>query len=84
MDNRDAGTQHKLRMPPELKEKLFTSAKEMNRSLNAEIVARLQKSFEEDKLEEKLGHQEIVAQVVQDFTDKFLEQLEKHRQSNKP
>lgn len=44
--SRDTGTQHKLRMPPELKEKLFSSAKEMNRSLNAEIVARLEESFE--------------------------------------
>gem|GEM_PF-2636358 len=32
-------------MPPELKEKLFESAKNMNRSLNAEIVARLEQSF---------------------------------------
>lgn len=46
METRDTGTQHKLRMPPELKEKLFASAKDMNRSLNAEIVARLEKSFE--------------------------------------
>ena len=45
MTTRDAGTQHKLRMPPELKEKLFESAKSMNRSLNAEIVARLEESF---------------------------------------
>lgn len=47
METRDTGTQHKLRMPPELKEKLFASAKDMNRSLNAEIVARLEKSFED-------------------------------------
>lgn len=46
MDNRDAGTQHKLRMPPELKEKLFESAKNHTRSLNAEIVHRLEQSFE--------------------------------------
>ena len=46
METRDTGTQHKLRMPPELKEKLFASAKDMNRSLDAEIVARLEKSFE--------------------------------------
>lgn len=46
MDNRDAGTQHKLRMPPELKEKLFESAKKHTRSLNAEIVHRLEQSFE--------------------------------------
>lgn len=43
--SRDTGTQHKLRMPPELKEKLFKSSKEMNRSLNAEIVHRLEQSF---------------------------------------
>ena len=49
METRDTGTQHKLRMPPELKEKLFASAKDMNRSLNAEIVARLEKSFEQDQ-----------------------------------
>lgn len=46
MSTRDTGTQHKLRMPPELKEKLFESAKDMNRSLNSEIVARLEQSFE--------------------------------------
>lgn len=46
MSTRDTGTQHKLRMPPELKEKLFESAKVMNRSLNSEIVARLEQSFE--------------------------------------
>ena len=45
--SRDTGTQHKLRMPPELKEKLFSSAKEMSRSLNAEMVARLEQSFDE-------------------------------------
>lgn len=54
MDNRDAGTQHKLRMPPELKERLFASAKEMNRSLNSEIVARLEKSFEAEDTPEDL------------------------------
>ncbi|WP_180163574.1 Arc family DNA-binding protein [Acinetobacter sp. YH12069] len=48
--SRDTGTQHKLRMPPELKEKLFHSAKDMNRSLNAEIVARLEESFNETGL----------------------------------
>ena len=46
--SRDTGTQHKLRMPPELKEKLFSSAKDMNRSLNAEIVARLEQSYKKE------------------------------------
>lgn len=56
--SRDTGTQHKLRMPPALKEKLFSSAKEMNRSLNAEIVARLEESFEPElKVSETLEFQ---------------------------
>ena len=59
METRDTGTQHKLRMPPELKEKLFASAKEMNRSLNAEIVARLEKSFEIDSNQVALLQEEI-------------------------
>ncbi|MFX9712879.1 Arc family DNA-binding protein [Acinetobacter baumannii] len=46
MNNRDAGTQHKLRMPPELKQKIAESAKAYNRSMNADIVARLERSFE--------------------------------------
>lgn len=56
--SRDTGTQHKLRMPPELKEKLFESAKDMNRSLNAEIVARLEESFDEldDDYEDALSY----------------------------
>lgn len=45
MDSRDTGTQHKLRMPPELKQKIQESAKAYNRSMNADIVARLERSF---------------------------------------
>lgn len=37
--------QMKLRFPPELKTQIEASAKENNRSMNAEIVARLQESF---------------------------------------
>ncbi len=47
MDNRDSGTQHKLRMPSELKQKLIDSASKNNRSLNAEISLRLDDSFKE-------------------------------------
>lgn len=35
-----------LRIPSELKAKVQESAKEHNRSMNADIVARLEKSFE--------------------------------------
>ncbi|MEM5371372.1 Arc family DNA-binding protein [Paraburkholderia azotifigens] len=35
-----------IRMPPELKEKLEAASGESNRSLNGEIIARLERSFE--------------------------------------
>lgn len=46
MDNR-IEPQYKLRMPAELRDKLKKAAKESHRSMNAEMVARLQESFEE-------------------------------------
>lgn len=38
--------QHNIRIPIELKNKIAESAKAHNRSMNADIVARLEKSFE--------------------------------------
>lgn len=38
--------QYKLRWPEELRQKVAQSAKEHNRSMNADIVARLEESFE--------------------------------------
>ena len=49
MDDR-TDPQYKLRMPSELHEKLKAAAKDNHRSMNAEIVARLQSTFEEDSL----------------------------------
>ncbi|MHA3061166.1 Arc family DNA-binding protein [Acinetobacter sp. ANC 4636] len=39
------GVEYKVRMPQELKDKISESAKELNRSMNADIVARLEDSF---------------------------------------
>lgn len=39
------GVEYKVRMPQELKDKIAESAKELNRSMNADIVARLEDSF---------------------------------------
>ena len=36
----------KVRVTPEFREKIVTTAKENNRSMNAEIVSRLEESFE--------------------------------------
>ncbi|MGB5886511.1 MAG: Arc family DNA-binding protein [Acinetobacter venetianus] len=47
------GVAYNLRLPPELKEKIAESAKEHNRSMNADIVARLEQTFinaDEDRI----------------------------------
>lgn len=41
------GVAYNLRLPQELKDKIAESAKELNRSMNADIVARLEESFEQ-------------------------------------
>ena len=38
--------QYNLRLSSELKDKISKSAKELNRSMNSDIVARLEESFE--------------------------------------
>ncbi|QCO22284.1 Arc family DNA-binding protein [Acinetobacter cumulans] len=40
------GVAYNLRLPQELKDKIAESAKELNRSMNADIVSRLEESFE--------------------------------------
>lgn len=49
MSSKHLNAQYNLRWPDELKEKIAQSAKEHNRSMNADIVARLEKSFEDEK-----------------------------------
>lgn len=39
------GVAYNLRLPQELKDKIAESAKELNRSMNADIIARLEDSF---------------------------------------
>ena len=36
----------RLRVPPELRDKIAASSEQYNRSMNADMVARLEKSFE--------------------------------------
>ena len=43
-------TQYNLRWPDDLKEKIAQSAKEHNRSMNADIVARLEQSLANEDL----------------------------------
>lgn len=55
--------QFNVRMPADLKEKIEEAAKENGRSMNAEIVYRLQKSIEEDQAEIG-GIQQIEFRIV--------------------
>lgn len=48
MSNQADHTIVRLRVPPELKQKIEESAEQNNRSQSAEMVARLEKSFEDD------------------------------------
>ena len=41
--------QYKLRMPHELRDKIKASAEKKNRSMNADIVARVEKTFRQDE-----------------------------------
>lgn len=53
--------QYKLRWQESLRNKVMDSAKENNRSINSEIIARLEKSFEINKhLESDLSTEELI------------------------
>ena len=47
MSENQRDPQYKLRWPEDLRQKVVQSAKEHNRSMNADIVARLEQSFEQ-------------------------------------
>lgn len=57
-----------LRIPAELKARVAESAKAHNRSMNAEIVARLEKSFEEGN-----DNKDSFNQLMNEFVQLFLE-----------
>ncbi|ODT01668.1 MAG: hypothetical protein ABS49_00780 [Erythrobacter sp. SCN 62-14] len=56
-------TPYGLRMPPDLKEALDASARQNGRSLNSEIVARLQQSIEADQTVPDFVTPELYQQV---------------------
>ena len=63
MSNQTDHTIVRLRVPPELKQKIEESAEKNNRSQSAEMVARLEQSFEKDDAAE--FDKEFVLQVIQ-------------------
>ena len=69
-----ADVEYKMRMTQDLKEKIVASAKEHNRSMNADIVARLEESFEKDDAAE--FDKGFVLQVIESQQDQ-INQLQK-------
>lgn len=65
------GVAYNLRLPQELKDKIAESAKELNRSMNADIVARLEDSFHTTYTAIKHVKTEILLAVL---AEKFAEQ----------
>jgi hypothetical protein len=51
MSSGHLNAQYNLRLPDDLKQKIAQSAKELNRSMNADIVARLESSFEHKNID---------------------------------
>lgn len=51
---RSSDVEYKMRMTQDLKEKIVDSAKEHNRSMNADIVARLEESFNQPEFDKRM------------------------------
>lgn len=66
--------QLKIRLPLELKEKITESAAEYGRSINSEVVTRLEESFEKDDAAE--FDKGFVLQVIESQQDQ-INQLQK-------
>lgn len=79
---RNLGVEYKMRMSQELKDKIAESAKELNRSMNADIVARLEQSFEKpitsehevndlrELLEQSIENNKKYFQMIEDLLKK--------------
>lgn len=59
MSSKHLNAQYNLRWPDDLKEKIAQSAKEHNRSMNADIVHRLEQSFINESLLPKILDDQI-------------------------
>lgn len=62
----------KVRVTPEFREKIIETAKSNNRSMNQEIVARLEQSFSEVEQSFKIISKETTLKVSQDVIDEVL------------
>jgi|26BtaG_2_1085354.scaffolds.fasta_scaffold00049_27 hypothetical protein len=78
--------QYKLRLPADLKEKIKQASEENHRSMNAEIVARLQESFDEENtytssvespdLTEEVRRELLASMIAEMVEERLLKQME--------
>lgn len=62
----------RLRVPPELRDKIAASSEQYNRSMNADMVARLEKSFEIDSDQDQTQlMQTAMIQIIMAATKAF-------------
>ena len=66
MSDNQKEPQYKLRWPEDLRDKVMGSAREQNRSINAEIIARLEDSFKESDDSKTF---ESLAKIVKETTE---------------
>lgn len=68
----------RLRLPPELRDKIAESAKSHNRSMNADMVARLEQSFKTATDDDKDKLIETQRQVIESALTRINEILSTH------
>ena len=64
MSSKHLNAQYNLRWPDELKEKIAQSAKEHNRSMNADIVARIEQTFSQNQNDFNAGYNACMVHMV--------------------
>ncbi|WP_440464358.1 Arc family DNA-binding protein [Psychrobacter sp. ASPA161_6] len=70
MSDQHTTVQYQLRLPQELRDKIKKSSGEHNRSMNADIVARLEQSFEASAVLtdiKKADYEELKQNLTQDL-----------------
>lgn len=70
MNDRHQAPSYPLRMPPELKERMAESAKLSGRSLHAEIITRLQQSFNLEPMKD--AKRDDLVKLVNELVDHKL------------
>ena len=54
----------RLRVPPELRDKIAASSEQYNRSMNADMVARLEQSFSQNQNDFNAGYNACMAHMI--------------------